>query len=132
MQNRIDRLESLVLSLMTNGSQAAGPAAAATAILGSRTAGSLDDSQVLEDDDMNEEQRDEDSDVEQVSRSIGIMKVQNDRQFYASEAHWYAILSDVGFLDTRHLGSFTDSVLRFRLPKSRATSRNTRSSMTSK
>ncbi len=108
MQNRIDRLESLVLSLMTNGSQAAGPAAAATAILGSRTAGSLDDSQVLEDDDMNEEQRDEDSDVEQVSRSIGIMKVQNDRQFYASEAHWFAILSDVGVLDIRRLGFFTD------------------------
>lgn len=107
MQNRIDRLESLVLSLMTNGSQAAGPAAAASAILGSRTAGSLDDSLVLEDDDMNEEQRDEDSDVEQVSRSIGIMKVQNDRQFYASEAHWYAILSDVGFLEYPPFSSLT-------------------------
>jgi hypothetical protein len=32
MQNRIDRLEGLVLPLMTNGAQSAGPAAAAAAI----------------------------------------------------------------------------------------------------
>ncbi|KAG9536290.1 hypothetical protein KCU77_g23346, partial [Aureobasidium melanogenum] len=37
MQNRIDRLESLVLSLMTNGTQAAGPSAAHAAINSSRS-----------------------------------------------------------------------------------------------
>jgi hypothetical protein len=40
MQNRIDRLEGLVLSLMTNGAQSAGPAAAQAAIAQSMSSAS--------------------------------------------------------------------------------------------
>lgn len=100
MQNRIDRLEGLVLSLMSTGNPAASQAAAA-ALNGARSVGSTDPSQDMEQDgdgvDGKHGPRDEDSEVERVSNSIGIMKVQNDRNIYASEGHWYAILSDVSF-----------------------------------
>lgn len=96
MQDRIDRLESLVLSLMNNGGQVTGPAAAVAAMSGSRSAGSTDlASPQMQDDEMQGRNRDEDSEVERVSNSIGVMKVQNDRHFFVSEAHWFAILSDV-------------------------------------
>ena len=101
MQNRIDRLEGLVLSLMSTGNPAASQAAAA-ALNGARSVGSADPSQDMDQDavggegvDGKSSLRDEDSEVERVSNSIGIMKVQNDRHIYASEGHWYAILSDV-------------------------------------
>ncbi|KAB8356457.1 hypothetical protein FH972_024040 [Carpinus fangiana] len=103
MQNRIDRLENLVLSLMTNGGPpSAGPAAAAAqaALSASRSPTSMgthpshDFDQQDQDMDL-KDGREEDSEVEQMSRSIGVMKVQNDRQFFASEAHWWAILSDI-------------------------------------
>jgi hypothetical protein len=42
MQNRIDRLEGLVLSLMTNGAQSAGPAAAQAAIASSHMSSASD------------------------------------------------------------------------------------------
>lgn len=82
MQTRIDRLENLVLSLMTNGAQAVSPEEAATALSPLKAAEEGTYPQ-------------EDSEVEHVSESIGVMKVMNDRQFFASEAHWWAILSDV-------------------------------------
>lgn len=97
MQNRIDRLEGLVLSLMSTGNPAASQAAAA-ALNGARSI-ATDQSQDMDQDvdgiDGKHGPRDEDSEVERVSNSIGIMKVQNDRNIYASEGHWYAILSDV-------------------------------------
>lgn len=37
----------------------------------------------------------DDSDVEQVAKSIGVMKVDNNKTIFASEAHWYAILGEV-------------------------------------
>lgn len=107
MQNRIDRLENLVLSLMTNGGSGtgaggptAGPAAAAAALSASRSptsmATGLSNELDAQDQDMDAKDDNEvDSEVEQMSRSIGVMKVQNDRQFFASEAHWWAILSDI-------------------------------------
>ena len=70
-----------------------GPDAAAAAISGSR--GSGDPQSLADAEEDRDALRDDDSEVDQVSRSIGVMKVQNDRQFYASEAHWWAILSDV-------------------------------------
>lgn len=98
MQGRIDRLETLVLSLMTNGGSPtearAAAAAAAAATSGARSTGSADMSQDMEEDGPNKDRQD-DSEVEQVSKSIGIMKVANDKQMYASEAHWFAILSDI-------------------------------------
>ncbi|KAF2146560.1 uncharacterized protein K452DRAFT_67460 [Aplosporella prunicola CBS 121167] len=102
MQNRIDRLEGLVLSLMTNGAQSAGPAAAAAAIASmNQNGGSISGSSAdvpLDVDGpamIKEEQEHDDSDVEQVSKSMGIMKVDNNKAFFASEAHWYAILGEI-------------------------------------
>ena len=100
MQNRIDRLEGLVLSLMGAGGNPTASQAAAAALNGARSAGSTEMEQEMEQDVDGVDgkpsgSRDEDSEVERVSSQIGIMKVQNDRNIYASEGHWYAILSDV-------------------------------------
>ncbi|KAF2232309.1 hypothetical protein EV356DRAFT_517607 [Viridothelium virens] len=96
MQNRIDRLEGLVLSLMTNGNQAAGPAAAIAAISGSGSTESADAPIDMNGDDMiKEDQEGEDSEVDQVAKSIGIMKVDNGKSLFISDAHWYTILSDI-------------------------------------
>ncbi|KAI9838669.1 MAG: hypothetical protein M1819_004983 [Sarea resinae] len=97
MQNRIDRLESLVLSLMTNGSQSAGPAAAAAALSGeSAGTGSPGHSHELDDDDViKEEQNGEESETDQVARSFGVMKVGPKGSSYYGDAHWATILSDI-------------------------------------
>ncbi|KAL3478995.1 fungal-specific transcription factor domain-containing protein [Aspergillus californicus] len=96
MQNRIDRLEGLVLSLMTNGSQSDGPAAAMAAISG---AGSTTDSaqHVLDlDVDVDDDAPvHEDSETEQVTKSFGIMKVDNNKSYYISDAHWASVLSEI-------------------------------------
>ena len=104
MQNRIDRLEGLVLSLMgSGGSQPGGPAAAQAMINSSRSNSLSTGSQLdLEGTDVIKEETQgqngemtEESDVEQVSRGIGIMKVDNGRSVFASDAHWYAILGEI-------------------------------------
>ena len=106
MQNRIDRLEGLVLSLMTNGSSSAGPSAAqdvlsagAQSSMGSGSLGpildnELDDSQAMEDDDEDENQ----SETDGLNKSFGILKVDQERQktFYVGEAHWAALLNEIG------------------------------------
>ena len=99
MQNRIDRLEGLVLSLMTNGSQSAGPAAAAAAISRSQSdsVGSLP-RELGEDDDMIKEEEDgEDSDVDGVTNSLGVLKVDPDKgkSLYIGDSHWHLVLQDV-------------------------------------
>ncbi|EAW20173.1 putative C6 transcription factor [Aspergillus fischeri NRRL 181] len=95
MQNRIDRLESLVLSLMTNGSQSAGPAAAMAAISGtSSSGGSLNQSHDIDLDDETSNAPEE-SDTEQVTKSFGIMKVDNNKSYYISDAHWASLLNDI-------------------------------------
>ena len=100
MQNRIDRLEGLVLSLMTNG-QPSGTAAAQAAIHSSRS-NSLSTASDLkldpEGSDMIREEGEDDQDdteVEEVSKGIGIMKMDNGRSVFASDAHWYAILGEI-------------------------------------
>ncbi|KAK4954754.1 hypothetical protein LTR66_013507 [Elasticomyces elasticus] len=101
MQNRIDRLEGLVLSLMTNGEHSAGAAAAHAAIEGSRknSFGTMDAPFDVDNDDVIKEEIEGDegdeSEVDQVAKGIGVMKVDNGRTLFASEAHWYAILSDI-------------------------------------
>ena len=96
MQNRIDRLEGLVLSLMTNGSQSAGPAAAAAAVSGDSSSVSQR-TQNLDTDVDDMDLKDEESDTEQVTKSFGVMKVDNRSQksYYVSEAHWSAMLAEV-------------------------------------
>jgi hypothetical protein len=105
MQNRIDRLEGLVLSLMTNGAQSAGPAAAQAAIANSINSASPDQQFDMSNtssgmsngqpDSIPEEDTGEESEMETVTKSIGVMKVNNNQTIFASEAHWYAILGEV-------------------------------------
>lgn len=42
------------------------------------------------------ENGEDDSEVEQVSKGIGIMKMDNGRSIFASDAHWYAIIAEIG------------------------------------
>jgi hypothetical protein len=107
MQNRIDRLEGLVLSLMTNGSQAVGPAAAAQVLsAGASTVGSgslgpnldneLDETTMMED--AENDNQEAESETDGVTKSFGILKVDAEKQktFYVGEAHWAALLNEIG------------------------------------
>lgn len=99
MQNRIDRLEGLVLSLMTNGSQSAGPAAAAAAISRSQSdsVGSMPQELGDDDDMIKEEEGEEDSDVDGVANSLGVLKVDPDKgkSMYIGDSHWHLVLQDI-------------------------------------
>jgi hypothetical protein len=106
MQNRIDRLEGLVLSLMTNGAQSAGPSAALEAITRSQSdsAGSSSFPPDLdgEDDDMIKEENENDngdSDVEGVTNSLGVLKVDavKGNSMYYGDSHWHMVLADVSY-----------------------------------
>ena len=118
MQNRIDRLEGLVLSLMTNGAQSAGPAAAQAAIANSMSTGSEDNHfEMTGPDSIPEEDAGDESEVEHVTKSIGVMKMDNNRAIFASEAHWYAILGEVRWMNNRSIPTSTshaDSGAAFR------------------
>lgn len=110
MQNRIDRLEGLVLSLMTSGSTPVSAAAAVSAL--ASTGPSTGESDSLEhgldadhDKDMDESQmsddngdREDESETDGVTKSFGILKVDAEKQktFYVGEAHWAALLSEIG------------------------------------
>ncbi|KPI45212.1 putative transcriptional regulatory protein [Cyphellophora attinorum] len=106
MQNRIDRLEGLVLSLMTNGSSAPGPAAAGEALSAGGSSGmpsgSLGpdlDNELDGNDDMHDDDDDDnESETENVTKSFGILKVDQDNKktFYVGEAHWAALLNEIG------------------------------------
>jgi hypothetical protein len=102
MQNRIDRLEGLVLSLMTNGAQSAGPAAAVAAISRSTSASGPSPGQPpeqeREDNDMiKEEEEEEGSDGEDISSTFGALKVDNEKgkSTYFGDNHWHMVLADV-------------------------------------
>lgn len=99
MQNRIDRLESLVLSLMTNGTQSAGPAAAIAAISRSTSSSGPSPGQPLEqehdnDDMIKEEEEESDEDI---SSTFGALKVDNEKgkSTYFGDNHWHMVLADV-------------------------------------
>lgn len=99
MQNRIDRLENLVLSLMTNGSQSSGGAAAAQAAISSVRSESIATSGSRSlDADGEETMREaigDDSDVNEIAQGVGIMKVDGSKTMFVSDSHWYTILADV-------------------------------------
>jgi hypothetical protein len=86
---------------MTNGSQSAGPAAAMAAISGtSSSGGSLIQGHDIDLDDETSNAPEE-SDTEQVTKSFGIMKVDNNKSsYYISDAHWASLLNDVSQLLT--------------------------------
>ncbi|KAL9035545.1 MAG: hypothetical protein Q9180_004808 [Flavoplaca navasiana] len=103
MQNRIDRLEGLVLSLMTNGAQSAGPAAADRALSMSASTGSMEYPQNAEVDGLNNQNgmmrpdgEEAESETDQVAQSLGVLKVMdNNKSMYFGEAHWAAVLTDI-------------------------------------
>ena len=104
MQDRIDRLEGLVLSLMTNGGHSGSAAAATRALSLSNSSTSMDYPHDVDVDiDINDQENiiskgdgDEiDSETDQVSQSMGMLKVNNNQSMYFGDAHWATILSDV-------------------------------------
>ncbi|CZT22718.1 related to transcription activator protein acu-15 [Ramularia collo-cygni] len=103
MQNRIDRLEGLVLSLMTNGGSQPGATAAAQAAISGSRSDSIGVASDLRLDangaDMipeeSEERGEDESEVGDLSQSIGIMKMNDGKAIFASDAHWYAILGEI-------------------------------------
>ena len=103
MQNRIDRLEGLVLSLMTNGSKSAGPTAAQRALSLNSSSGSMEYPQDVEVDGEYEDSGvvrgsgggEDESETDQMVQSLGVMKVDNNKSMYYGEAHWATILHDI-------------------------------------
>jgi hypothetical protein len=104
MQNRIDRLEGLVLSLMTNGAQSAGPAAAARALSTSTSSASkefsprgyegYEEEMGKENSQLEGEEEGGESETDHVAQSLGVLHVHSNRSMYVGEAHWGAILND--------------------------------------
>ncbi|KAI9681156.1 MAG: hypothetical protein M1817_002438 [Caeruleum heppii] len=95
MQSRIDRLEGLVLSLMTNGAHSAGPSAAGN-LLTTANASPEEGPPAREDDEMTRDDSDgEESDVDRVTNSFGIMKVEANKSMYYGDAHWATFLADI-------------------------------------
>lgn len=93
MQNRIDRLEGLVMSIMTNGPQSAGTDAATAAISGTGSSSTGPNTQDVE---LNDgEMGADESDTDKVTKSLGIMKVDNNKSFYISDSHWASVLHEV-------------------------------------
>lgn len=103
MQNRIDRLEGLVLSLMTNGMQAPGPAAAMDTLNAGQHEREALGFGLGRSEPMEESSRDDDgegegeSETDQVASSFGILHVANNRSMYVGDSHWVAVLSDVSY-----------------------------------
>ncbi|KAL8648245.1 MAG: hypothetical protein Q9210_005107 [Variospora velana] len=103
MQTRIDRLEGLVLSLMTNGHQSAGPAAANRSLSMSNSTGSMEYPPDIDVDGVNNhangmlrpDGEGPESETDQVAQSMGVLKVYDNRSMYFGEAHWAAILQDI-------------------------------------
>ena len=101
MQSRIDRLETLVISLMNNGPQGVGPAAAARALSTDSSSASMQFPQDVEIDGADGNniptrgEGSEESETDQVVQSLGVMKVDNKQSMYIGDAHWASILSDV-------------------------------------
>ncbi|KAH8676192.1 hypothetical protein BX600DRAFT_196735 [Xylariales sp. PMI_506] len=105
MQNRIDRLEGLVLSLMHGGANidASAVAAAAAATGSAVTAASVTDSSDPKNDQddenlMRDEQEGDDSDVDDgLATSLGVLKVDPDKgkSMYIGQEHWHTLLADI-------------------------------------
>ncbi|CAF9920172.1 hypothetical protein IMSHALPRED_004836 [Imshaugia aleurites] len=133
MQNRIDRLEGLVLSLMTNGSQSAGPAAAQRALSLNSSSGSIEYPQDVdvdidgdyEDSGVVRGSGEDESETDQVVQSLGVMKVDNNKSMYYGEAHWAAILHDIKEVKnyfSEHKKQWEDQMLKVQEAKNRVDS----------
>lgn len=106
MQNRIDRLEGLVLSLMHGGAsvEASPPnSGAAGATQSGSTMGSGSMRNDIEDDGMMRDDEEEDSDVDGgLASSLGVLKVDPDRgkSLYFGQEAWHTILTDISEVKT--------------------------------
>lgn len=105
------------MSLMTNGSQSAGPTAATRALSMSTSTDYPQDVDVeAQGDGTNKGGGEEvESETEQVSQSLGMMKVDNNKSMYFGEAHWATIMNDV----CSHAGSFLPGTKLISLPDRR-------------
>lgn len=138
MQNRIDRLEGLVLSLMTNGSQSVGPAAANRTLSMSTSTGDMEYPQDVEIDGVDSRNssmlrpdgEEAESETEQVAQSFGVMKVFDNKSLYFGEAHWAAVLQDVGNASASSRCADADRMSRS--PKSKITLPNIRNNLMNK
>jgi hypothetical protein len=130
MQNRIDRLEGLVLSLMHNGggnadSNATNPSGNAQP--GSRSVtGSASSAKMEQDDAAIMVEDDEDSDIEnELAASLGVLKVDSDKgkSMYIGQEHWHTLLADISEVKNyfvSHKKELESSYERVRLSKPQA------------
>ncbi|KAI1503144.1 hypothetical protein F5X99DRAFT_425947 [Biscogniauxia marginata] len=104
MQNRIDRLEGLVLSLMHGGANIDPAVVATTASANpsgpSPSAGDSSSPAKYGDDDgaMRDDGEDGDSDIDDgLATSLGVLKVDTDKgkSMYIGQEHWHTLLADV-------------------------------------
>ncbi|KAI1776790.1 fungal-specific transcription factor domain-containing protein [Hypoxylon cercidicola] len=103
MQNRIDRLEGLVLSLMHGGanietSAASNVVPAAPSTAGSSSANIERDDEGAMKDDTEGDGGDGDSDVDDgLATSLGVLKVDVDKgkSMYVGQEHWHTLLADI-------------------------------------
>ena len=96
MQNRIDRLEGLVLSLMHNGGSSDGAEHNAGDSASQSVADSGSSARVARGEEA--AMAEDDSDVDDsLAKSIGVLKVDSDRgkSMYIGQEHWHLILSDI-------------------------------------
>lgn len=113
MQNRIDRLEGLVLSLMHNGSNVevttsgAAPGASSSSSRANTTPGETDPSTSAltkqQTETSMDDAEDDDSDIDDgLATSLGVLKVDNDKgkSMYIGQAHWHLILADISEVKT--------------------------------
>ncbi|KAL3961654.1 hypothetical protein ACCO45_003177 [Purpureocillium lilacinum] len=96
MQNRIDRLEGLVLSLMHNGGNVDPESAArASESISHSTTDSASSAKAGREE---AAMMDEDSDVDDsLATSLGVLKVDSDKgkSMYIGQEHWHLILADI-------------------------------------
>ena len=129
MQDRIDRLEGLVLSLMTNGAQSAGPAAATRALSLNSNSGPLEYPQDIdigvdgeEEDGIPKGSGTEESETDQMVQSLGVMRVDNNKSMYYGDAHWAAILHDIKEVKnyfSQHKKEYDEQLVKVQEAKSR-------------
>lgn len=98
MQNRIDRLEGLVLSLMHNGGNIDANTAAAAGAVQSASQSITDSGSGKMDREEPTMVDDDDSDIEDgLATSLGVLKVDTDKgkSMYIGQQHWHTLLADI-------------------------------------
>jgi len=98
MQNRIDRLEGLVLSLMHNGGNIDANTAAAAGAAQSASQSITDSGSSAKVDREEPVMVDDDSDIEDgLATSLGVLKVDSDKgkAMYIGQEHWHSLLTDI-------------------------------------